>query len=388
MQPRGTRVARHRTARGARQNRCCHLGRVPVSLASPSIDAPPDAQPSSGSSPGPDLVPRVAVPESLAGREHPALGHGEAVECWVHEVTVRSTASGKFFGAGRSVDRLPGSRGENWPVYRATNVHTGQPGGGGWGDDDHGRGPDGRTAADAAAGRRRARGTCSTRGARPRGRRRPPRVRRSPGPSSPTRRSRAGRVVESYAYARVGYHRGLDLLRRNGWKGHGPVPWEHEPNRGLPALPARAGPGGRRDRRGRRGRALRDFLRDSSPGGRRRSSSLSPLTTEGTAVPAIVLVGAQWGDEGKGKATDLLGGRGRLRRASSTAATTPATRRHRRREVRPAPAARRASSPPACVPVIGNGVVIDLGGAVRGDRRARGARRRHLARCSSAPTRT
>ncbi|WSM70326.1 DUF3151 domain-containing protein [Streptomyces cellulosae] len=40
-------------------------------------------------------------------------------------------------------------------------------------------------------------------------------------------------VVESYAYARTGYHRGLDALRRNGWKGHGPVPWEHEPNRGF-----------------------------------------------------------------------------------------------------------------------------------------------------------
>ncbi|MGL5861034.1 MAG: adenylosuccinate synthetase, partial [Phycicoccus sp.] len=25
-------------------------------------------------------------------------------------------------------------------------------------------------------------------------------------------------------------------------------------------------------------------------------------------MPAIVLVGAQWGDEGKGKATDLMGG--------------------------------------------------------------------------------
>ncbi|MFF3750397.1 DUF3151 domain-containing protein [Streptomyces sp. NPDC002018] len=42
-----------------------------------------------------------------------------------------------------------------------------------------------------------------------------------------------GRVIESYAYARTGYHRGLDSLRRNGWKGHGPVPWEHEPNRGF-----------------------------------------------------------------------------------------------------------------------------------------------------------
>ena len=42
-----------------------------------------------------------------------------------------------------------------------------------------------------------------------------------------------GSVVESYAYARVGYHRGLDALRRNGWKGFGPVPWEHAPNRGF-----------------------------------------------------------------------------------------------------------------------------------------------------------
>jgi len=39
--------------------------------------------------------------------------------------------------------------------------------------------------------------------------------------------------VMVYAYSRVGYHRSLDLLRRNGWKGHGPVPWEHEPNRGF-----------------------------------------------------------------------------------------------------------------------------------------------------------
>jgi hypothetical protein len=41
------------------------------------------------------------------------------------------------------------------------------------------------------------------------------------------------RVVESYAFARTGYHRGLDALRRAGWKGFGPVPWEHEPNRGF-----------------------------------------------------------------------------------------------------------------------------------------------------------
>ena len=39
--------------------------------------------------------------------------------------------------------------------------------------------------------------------------------------------------VAGYAYARTGYHRGLDQLRRAGWKGHGPIPWEHEPNRGF-----------------------------------------------------------------------------------------------------------------------------------------------------------
>jgi hypothetical protein len=43
----------------------------------------------------------------------------------------------------------------------------------------------------------------------------------------------AGDPVASYAYARVGYHRGLDALRRNGWKGHGPVPWSHSGNRGF-----------------------------------------------------------------------------------------------------------------------------------------------------------
>ncbi|MDT4992418.1 MAG: hypothetical protein QOH97_2310 [Actinoplanes sp.] len=43
----------------------------------------------------------------------------------------------------------------------------------------------------------------------------------------------AGQPVAAYAYARTGYHRGLDALRRNGWKGHGPVPWSHAPNQGF-----------------------------------------------------------------------------------------------------------------------------------------------------------
>ena len=42
-----------------------------------------------------------------------------------------------------------------------------------------------------------------------------------------------GDAVTAYAFARTGYHRGLDQLRRAGWKGHVPIPWEHEPNRGF-----------------------------------------------------------------------------------------------------------------------------------------------------------
>ncbi|MET7418078.1 DUF3151 domain-containing protein [Dactylosporangium sp. NPDC005555] len=42
-----------------------------------------------------------------------------------------------------------------------------------------------------------------------------------------------GEPVTAYAYARTGYHRGLDQLRRSGWRGAGPVPWSHEPNRGF-----------------------------------------------------------------------------------------------------------------------------------------------------------
>lgn len=40
-------------------------------------------------------------------------------------------------------------------------------------------------------------------------------------------------ALEIYAYARVGYHRGLDTLRKNGWRGHGSVPYSHAPNRGV-----------------------------------------------------------------------------------------------------------------------------------------------------------
>ena len=37
-------------------------------------------------------------------------------------------------------------------------------------------------------------------------------------------------TIESYAYYRIGYHRGLDALRQNGWRGSGYVKWEHPSN--------------------------------------------------------------------------------------------------------------------------------------------------------------
>lgn len=39
--------------------------------------------------------------------------------------------------------------------------------------------------------------------------------------------------ITAYAYYRVGYHRGLDLLRKHGWKGSGRVRWNHPSNRGF-----------------------------------------------------------------------------------------------------------------------------------------------------------
>jgi len=74
-----------------------------------------------------------------------------------------------------------------------------------------------------------------------------------------------GEAVAAYAYARTGYHRGLDQLRRAGWKGHGPVPWEHEPNRGF--LRALSALGRAAEAIGETPEAERcaDFLADSSP---------------------------------------------------------------------------------------------------------------------------
>jgi hypothetical protein len=42
-----------------------------------------------------------------------------------------------------------------------------------------------------------------------------------------------GPEIDRYAFARVGYHRGLDALRAAGWRGSGYVRWRHEANRGF-----------------------------------------------------------------------------------------------------------------------------------------------------------
>jgi Protein of unknown function (DUF3151) len=42
-----------------------------------------------------------------------------------------------------------------------------------------------------------------------------------------------GHAVQAYAYFRVGYHRGLDRIRKAGWRGSGAVPWSHPGNRGF-----------------------------------------------------------------------------------------------------------------------------------------------------------
>ena len=74
-----------------------------------------------------------------------------------------------------------------------------------------------------------------------------------------------GRLVDSYAYARVGYHRGLDALRAAGWRGAGPIPWSHSVNQGfLRALyylgRAAAGIGEAEE-----AQRVEKFLRDSDP---------------------------------------------------------------------------------------------------------------------------
>jgi adenylosuccinate synthase len=77
-------------------------------------------------------------------------------------------------------------------------------------------------------------------------------------------------------------------------------------------------------------------------------------------MPAVVIVGVQWGDEGKGKATDLLGSRVgyvvKFNGGNNAGHTVVIGDEKYALHLLPS-----GILTPGCVPVIGNGVVVDLG---------------------------
>jgi adenylosuccinate synthase len=80
-------------------------------------------------------------------------------------------------------------------------------------------------------------------------------------------------------------------------------------------------------------------------------------------MPAVVLVGAQWGDEGKGKATDLLGGRVdyvvRYQGGNNAGHTVVIEDESGHTESYALHLIPSGMLRPECIPVIGNGVVVD-----------------------------
>src|SRR6478736_5290439 len=92
----------------------------------------------------------------------------------------------------------------------------------------------------------------------------------------------------------------------------------------------------------------------------RRGEYPSPAGRKEAAMPAVVLVGAQWGDEGKGKATDLLGSRVgavvKFNGGNNAGHTIVIEGERYALHLLPS-----GILTPGCIPVIGNGVVVDLG---------------------------
>ncbi|GAA1746879.1 adenylosuccinate synthase [Aeromicrobium alkaliterrae] len=76
-------------------------------------------------------------------------------------------------------------------------------------------------------------------------------------------------------------------------------------------------------------------------------------------MPAVVIVGAQWGDEGKGKATDLLGSRVdyvvKFNGGNNAGHTVVIGDEKYALHLLPS-----GILTPGCIPIIGNGVVVDL----------------------------
>lgn len=74
-----------------------------------------------------------------------------------------------------------------------------------------------------------------------------------------------GDEIAAYAFARTGYHRGLDALRRAGWRGQGPIPASHAPNRGFLRALAMLGETSRRIGDQDEADRVTDFLREADP---------------------------------------------------------------------------------------------------------------------------
>ncbi|WP_422116849.1 DUF3151 domain-containing protein [Brachybacterium sp. UNK5269] len=74
-----------------------------------------------------------------------------------------------------------------------------------------------------------------------------------------------GDEVAAYAYARTGYHRGLDSLRKAGWRGQGPIPASHAPNRGFLRALALLGETSRRLGDQAEADRVTAFLREADP---------------------------------------------------------------------------------------------------------------------------
>jgi len=74
-----------------------------------------------------------------------------------------------------------------------------------------------------------------------------------------------GDDVAAYAFARTGYHRGLDALRKSGWRGQGPIPASHAPNRGFLRALAMLGETSRRLGDEAEADRVQAFLREADP---------------------------------------------------------------------------------------------------------------------------
>ena len=203
-----------------------------------------------------------------------------------------------------------------------------------------------------------------------------------------------GHAMDAFAYAAVAVDFAREQLTASGWEPGAAVPWSDEPNRAyLRALDAQRRAAlalGLDDQAARLAEELasadaeapariaseftptqlmpivasaaplRAGHRHSSRTPASRSPNPPPSTRqERTDMPAAVLIGAQWGDEGKGKATDLLGSRldyvVKFNGGNNAGHTVVVGEEKYALHLLPS-----GILTPGVTPVIGNGVVVDV----------------------------